>query len=325
MEVASERPWAAGGLLARAGFIDTHHHVIPPGYAAWLSAKGWQLPVPTWSPDAALAAMDRHGVDMAIVSLSTPGLFRASLDEARRLARQFNQFCADVARARPDRFGFFATLTLPDVEGASTEAVYALDELGADGVVVLSNARGSYLGEEEFAPVFAELDRRGAVIFVHPTFPHEGGPPVEVGHPRNDAELLVDTTRTAISLVTSGFLDRFTRIRVVLSHGGGFLPYMSHRIAPMCVPSHDYNAGIASLRRFYFDLALSSSSAALPTLLAFASEDRLLYGSDWPFAAPETIAHFRCEFDNFPLPEPVRQAIAYRNAERLFPRAAARA
>ena len=88
MEVASERPWAAGGLLARAGFIDTHHHVIPPGYAAWLSAKGWQLPVPTWSPDAALAAMDRHGVDMAIVSLSTPGLFRASLDEARRLARR---------------------------------------------------------------------------------------------------------------------------------------------------------------------------------------------------------------------------------------------
>jgi hypothetical protein len=107
MEVASERPWAAGGLLARAGgCIDTHHHVIPPGYAAWLSAKGWQLPVPTWSPEAALAAMDRHGVDMAIVSLSTPGLFRASLHEARRLARQFNQFCADVTRARPDRFGF---------------------------------------------------------------------------------------------------------------------------------------------------------------------------------------------------------------------------
>jgi 6-methylsalicylate decarboxylase len=324
MQAPSEQPDVAPGHLAETrGFVDTHHHVIPPGYASWLSAKGWPLSLPTWSANSALAAMDRQGVHMAIISLSTPGLYRADLHEARHVAREINQFCATVSESWPDRFGFFATVTLPDVDGASAEAVYALDELGADGVVILSNARGHYPGEEQFAPFFAELDGRDSVLLVHPTFPHESGPPVEIGNPRNDADLLVDTTRAAISLVTSGFLDRFARTHVILSHAGGFLPYMSHRIAPMCVPDREYSSGVASLRRFYFDVALSSSSVALPTLLAFASEDHILFGSDWPFAAPKTIDHFRREFDDFPLGGPLRQAITYRNAQRLFRRAEA--
>jgi len=153
--------------------IDVHHHLLPVDYVRWLHAQGitdaggWQLP--QWSTMHAIDAMDQRGINAAVLSLSAPGVHLGDASTAATWARRVNEFAAECAKDHPDRFGFFATLTLPDVDGALDAANYAFDELSADGVVLLANSRGSYLGSPGFDPLMAELDRRGAVVFVHPT------------------------------------------------------------------------------------------------------------------------------------------------------------
>lgn len=300
--------------------IDAHQHVVPPEYARWLAAQGWHLPVPDWTAGRALEAMDRHQIESALLSVTTPGLYLAREPEARRLARQVNEFAAEQAVRRPGRFGFFATLTLPDVDGAVAEAAYALDELHADGVVLLANAGGRYLGDPLFLPLYAELDRRAAVLFLHPTFPAALGPPAVTGNPRADVDLLAETTRSAVDLIGSGVLTRFGRLRVILAHAGGYLPYMSHRIAPMCSPDGSYQAGLDLLRKFYFDVALSSSGVTLAALMAFAQPGHVLFGTDWPYAPPAVIDHFRAEFSGYAFAQGQREAVLRTAAEGLFPR-----
>lgn len=154
-----------------AARIDTHQHLIPPRYRDVLEARGERpggIDPPTWSRGRALRVMDANGIATGILSVSTPGAWLGEAGEARRLARYVNEYAAELAGREPDRFGFFATLTLPDVEGALAELTYALDELHADGVVVLANSAGTYLGDPTFEPLLAELDRRDAVVFVHP-------------------------------------------------------------------------------------------------------------------------------------------------------------
>jgi 6-methylsalicylate decarboxylase len=306
--------------MPEQGSIDAHQHVVPPGYARWLRDRGWHLPVPDWTPDQARATMDRHGIETALLSVTTPGLYLAEPAQARRLARQVNEFAAEQARDHQDRFGFFATLTLPDVEGAVAEAAYALDDLNADGVVLLANAGGRHLGDPVFLPLYQALDERGAVLFIHPTFPATQGPPAAAGDPRSDVDLLAETTRSAVDLIASGVLATCTRMRVLLAHAGGYLPYMAHRIAPMCSPDGSYQAGLDVLRRFYFDVALSSGAATLSALTTFARSGHVLFGTDWPYATPAVIDHFLAEFDHYPFPASQRQAIARTAAEELFPR-----
>jgi 6-methylsalicylate decarboxylase len=300
--------------------IDTHQHLVPPRYAAWLADQGWHLPVPGWTPDAALTLMDGLGVETALFSVTTPGLWQATRAQARTLAREVNEYAAAEVERRPERFGFLATLTLPDVEGAVAEAVYALDDLHADGIVLMANAAGRYLGDPEFAPLYAELDRRGAVLFVHPIFPAALGPPAAIGNPRSDVDLLAETTRSAVDLVASGTLARFRRLRVILSHAGGYLPYMAHRIAAMCSPDGSYQTGLDILRQFYFDVALSSGAATLAALMAFAAPGHVLFGTDWPYATPAVIEHFGAEFAGYPFAPGQREAILRGSAEALFPR-----
>jgi predicted TIM-barrel fold metal-dependent hydrolase len=221
-----------------------------------------------------------------------------------------------VVRERPDRFGLFATLTLPDVDGAIAEAHYAFDHLQADGVVLLANVGGRYLGDPAFDRLFAMLDEREAVVFVHPS--DLPGPAID-GAPPYAADFLLDTTRAAITLVTSGTLTRYPKLRIILSHGGGFLPYAAYRIATLF---HDSSpeTGLALLRRFYFDVALSSSPAALPSLCAFADPSHITFGSDSPYA-PDAIASWMGGMaDAYPFASDVRYAIDRGNAEMLFPR-----
>jgi predicted TIM-barrel fold metal-dependent hydrolase len=231
-----------------------------------------------------------------------------------------NEFAAGQVSARPERFGFLATLTLPDVEGAIAEAARALDDLHADGIVLLANAAGRYPGDPLFDPLYAELDRRGAAVFIHPTFPAAQGPPAATGNPRSDVDLLAETTRSAVDLVRSGVLTRFPGLRVILAHAGGYLPYMAHRIAPMCAPDGSYQGGLDVLRQFYFDTALSSGAATLAALMAFARPGHVLFGTDWPYAPPRVIDHFRAEFEEFPLAPGEREAVARSSARELFPR-----
>ena len=260
--------------------------------------------------------MDEHGIATGILSVSSPGVHLGNDAQARVLAREVNEFTASVVSDHPDRFGFFATLTLPDVDSAITEAVYALDELHAVGVVLLANSHGRYLGDKNFDPLMQELNRRHAVVFVHPT--ELPGPSIE-GIPSFAADFLLDTTRAAINLIVSGTMTRYTNLKVILSHAGGFIPYAAHRMAPICAPDGNVEAGLENLRHFYFDTALSGSPTALPSLLAFADPSHILYGSDSPFATVQTVSRFTGGLDTYPLDHQLRSAINRMNAEALFP------
>ena len=238
--------------------------------------------------------------------------------EAVKLAQRLNDFSASLA-GEDARFGWFATLPLPDVTAAAEEAARALDA-GADGVTLLANNSGHYLGEHGQDALFAVLNERGAVAFVHPA---ELPAPEVDGVPPFAADFLLDTTRAAYLLVRNDIVRRFPRVRFILSHAGGFVPYASHRMA--ITIAADTGRGpldvLDDFRGFYFDTALSSSPAALPSLLAFARPDHVLFGSDWPFAPTTVGQYFANGLDSYAgLDQAARDAIDFGNAAALFPR-----
>jgi aminocarboxymuconate-semialdehyde decarboxylase len=240
------------------------------------------------------------------------------------MARRVNEYTADLVAKRPDRFGNFATLPVPDVDGALRELEHALDTLRADGVILLANYSGKYLGDAAFEPLWAELDRRQAVVFVHP-----GQPPLPIvaGVAGALVDYPFDTTRTAVQLVLNGVVDRYRGARIILAHAGGFLPYASHRFAELARVFRPDAANpaeiLASFQRFYFDTALSSGPAALPSLKAFAGSGRILFGSDFPYAPAGIGASFTAKLDAYDgLTADEHGAISHRNAWTLFPRLA---
>jgi 6-methylsalicylate decarboxylase len=178
---------------------------------------------------------------------------------------------------------------------------------------------GKYLGDESDNPLFAELDRRGAVLFIHPS--QLPGPSIE-GIPAFAADFLLDTTRAAFRLVRNGFIRRYPNLRIILSHAGGFVPYASHRMAAAVTQEtqRPIEEVLQDFRSFYFDTALSGSPAALPSLLAFARPGHVLFGSDWPFAPLAAVAHFTGQLDAYKaLDESGRKAIDRDSAAVLFP------
>jgi predicted TIM-barrel fold metal-dependent hydrolase len=308
--------------MTARGRIDTHQHVVPPEYRDLLD-RAWSnpgsIPVPEWSAAHAIDIMGQNGIATGILSISVPGVNFGDVERARTWARTVNELTADLVRDRPSSFGMFACLTLPVVDGSLAEAEYALDVLRADGIVLLADHDGIYLGDPSFAPLFAELGRRGAVVFVHPndlpTPPIPGVPPFA-------ADFLLDTTRSAFQLVTSGTLASYPDLKIILSHAGGFVPYVADRVAPL-LGRGDATAGRELLRRFYFDVAVSSGPSALPSLLGFADPTRITYGSDSPYAPDPVVAGFRAAYEKFELDPDLRYAIDRGNAEALFPRLAA--
>ncbi len=302
---------------ARPGRIDTHQHVIPPAYRDWLIGKGLSsggLPIPEWSEESALAFMARCGISSAVLSVSTPGTYFGDVAEARERTREVNEYCAALGRRHPAAFSFFATLTLPDLEGAMAELAYALDVLGARGVILLTSIDGIYLGDERWAPLMEELGRRGTVVFVHPNEPSF---PAVPGIIPSAADFLLETTRAAIAIAKSGVMDRWPQLKVILSHAGGFVPFAAERIARVCGDGTQ-EQGLARLQKFYYDTALSGSPYALPSLLAFAQPDRILFGSDWPHARTDRSLHFTRLLDEFAMDDATRLAIYRGNAEKLF-------
>ncbi|ATL66348.1 amidohydrolase family protein [Nocardia terpenica] len=304
--------------------IDVHQHILPPSYRQTverlgLDAGGW--PIPPWSTEAALAMMDGRGMATGVLSVSAPGTHTGDDAQAREISRAANEFTAELVKDRPDRFGQFASLPLPDVDGAVAEAVYSLDVLHADGVVLMANARGRYLGDPAFEPLWAELNARAAVVFIHPT---EMPLPMLPGLPAPVTDFPFDTTRTAVDLARARVPSRYPQLKIILSHAGGALPYLASRIAiaSEAIGTHTPAADTMSeLRRFYFDTALSASPTALPSLTAFADHDHILYGSDWPFAADPMGTIFDDNLDAyFGWDTGQLTAVNRGNAEKLFPR-----
>ncbi|MET9790369.1 amidohydrolase family protein [Streptomyces canus] len=303
--------------------IDVHHHASPDFYNDWLVDRGITaggLALPDWSVESARKIMERHGVATSILSISTPGVHLGDDKEARAMARRVNEYVAEIVRDDPQAFGLFATLTLPDVDGALAEAEYAFDTLDADGVILLANARGTYLGDPQFEPLMEELNRRKAVVFVHPSSLPVAPVP---GIPPYIADFLLDTTRAAVNLVRTGTTRRHPDIRFILAHAGGFLPYAAHRIA--FTFGLDGSAWtppevLDELGKFYFDTAQSSTDISFPTLLSFTRPDRVLFGSDYPHVSEAGVCYFTSRLDDMELADEARFAIDRGSALNLFPR-----
>ena len=283
--------------------IDVHHHFLPPFYKPL--AKDWMDRFATgvdavmaWTPEASLAAMEEARVTRAVLSISSPGVHFGDDAQACDVARECNDYAAALGQAHPGRFDLFAALPMPDVEGAIREAERALALPRVRGVGLLSNYGGRYLGEDEFRPLFEWLDKRGTIVYVHPTdAPCCAGLVRQIATPL--IEFPVDTGRTIASLLWSGTLSAFPDIRFIFSHGGGVLPMVAERVIAMGFVDRALLAKVpegaqAALAKLYVDTASVTGASAMAALRAWLPEESILYGTDFPWgtlAASRTALH----------------------------------
>ena len=277
---------------------DLHAHMVPPVYYEALKDHGALLedgfPVPAWSADEHLKFMDAANISWSLLSVSSPHPYFGDKEESRQLCRQINLYGAELKNKYPERFGFAATLPLPDVEGAVSEAVYALDVLKADAVKLASNSRGLYLGEPCMEPLFEELDKRKCTVIIHPHRPEPLKEGIFTAGPVPLFEFLCDTTRAVLNLIASGATARHPYIRFIVPHCGSFLPNIYDRLKGICrilVPQGlmsdiDTEAEFAKL---YFDTAGNPLPDLFPLLETKAAPGHILYGSDYPFTPKEQV------------------------------------
>jgi predicted TIM-barrel fold metal-dependent hydrolase len=278
----------------------TPHYVEVAKAAGHVSADGMpEAYWPQWTAQQHLDLMDEAGIGRAVLSLSSPGVYFGDERAARSLAREVNDFCAEVVRQYRPRFGQFVTLPLPDVDGSLTELAYCFDQLGVEGVVLLSNHAGIRLGDKRFHPLLAELDRRAAVVLLHPTT-CAGHDELSCGRPRPMIEFLFETARTVTDFILGGGAERFGRIRLIVPHLGGVLPLVAERVELFRTingePS-DRTTVAEILGRFYYDLAGTPSTHQIAALTSIAKPDRLLYGSDYAWTRREHVLHLLTSLD----------------------------
>lgn len=266
--------------------IDMHAHVLPAPYIDALPPQlaATHRPIPV---EALEQVMSRYAIDAAVVSAGPPGVFFGDHGQARELARILNEELAGVVRAAPRRFAALATLPLPDIDAAVSELGHALDTLQLDGVMLLSNVSGTYLGDPALEPLMAELDRRAVYVFVHPTLaPH----PLPLAHPMWLYEFPFETTRAIANLVYSGTFERHPSIRWQFAHLGGTAPFLAHRIASLAEREPEQAASapagaLAYLARQYYDTGLSNNRLAIEATLGLTAFEHVVFGSDWPYLA----------------------------------------
>jgi predicted TIM-barrel fold metal-dependent hydrolase len=301
--------------------IDVHAHYVPPGYRAALVDNGHAQPdgfpqIPEWSAAEHVAAMDRLGIRTALLSISSPGVHLADVAATRDLAREVNEEGRRAVVDHPGRFGLFASLPLPDVDAAVAEIAHCCDHLDVTGFALLTNIGGTYLGDAAFAPVFRELDRRGARVFIHPTSP-ACWEQTSLGRPRPMLEFLFDTTRAVVDLVLNGTVAMHPGIELIVPHAGATLPMVADRISVFSLlldvdPSVDV---LRDLGRLHFDLAGFPIPRQLDALLTLTTLDHLHYGSDYPFTPEFAVADALERLAASDVLDALRV-----NTERLFPR-----
>jgi predicted TIM-barrel fold metal-dependent hydrolase len=297
--------------------IDVHHHVVPPRYV------DSSMPIKPHNAEMQLQWMDSWHIQTAITSL-TPRVVLNNLNRLRAVARDCNEFQARQLLEHPARFGSFALLPLPDVDGALEELTYALDILHLDGVGLFSSVTDRYLGDPLFDPIFEELNRRSAVVFIHPA--HCEAPPYTgLQAPPFVVEYVFDTTRAIVNLIHTGTLQRFPDVRFIVAHGGGTAPFLAQRIGMMEGHRGAKNVTnvIPMLRSLYYEIASTTGRSALRSLQELADPEHILWGSDLPFVYGERlkteVEHWE-HYDGFDAG--ARAAIERENALRLFPRLA---
>ena len=313
-------------VLMSDGRIDVHAHFLPEVYREAAVAAGHAQPdgfpeLPAWTAAVHVEVMDRLGIATSLLSISSPGVHFGGDADACALARQVNQQGHRAAAAHPGRFGLFASLPAPDVDGSIAEIRYCYDHLGVDGVALLTNVGGTYLGDAALEPIFDELDHHHARVFVHPTSPacweH-----TSFGRPRPMLEFLFDTTRAVVNLVLNGTVARHPDIEFIIPHAGAALPVIADRVAAFSLVLADVDGAadvMRDLARLHYDLAGFPVPRQLDAILALTTLEHLHYGSDYPFT-PD----FVVEMGNQALatagdpPGSVVGALAA-NTRRLFP------
>jgi predicted TIM-barrel fold metal-dependent hydrolase len=306
--------------------IDVHHHILPPQYVAvardrLLSFAPNYASVLNWTPAQSVEQMDRFGIKTAMTSLSNPGTWFGKAEEARKLARMSNDYAAQMARDYPGRFGVLASLSLPDVDGSLTEIAYAYDVLKADGVAMLTSYGDKWPGDEVFAPVFEELNRRGATVYFHPTSADCCSGLIK-DVPAPAVEYMFDTTRAITSLLFSGALSRWRNVNFIFSHAGGATAPIVERIIRLATIDKTLAARMpdgpaADLKRLYFDTATSTGPENLGAIMRLSGPEKILLGTDYPFlpVAATLPGLAKMGFDAQTL-----QRIERDNALQLFPR-----
>jgi 6-methylsalicylate decarboxylase len=282
----------AAPILTKKNLIDVHHHFVPPFYIAEnreriAKASGGQIHPAwiSWMPEQAIAAMDKYGVATAVLSLTFPGVWFGEAQAAARTARRVNEYAADLARSHPSRFGRFAAIPLPDTDSSLREIEYALDVLKADGIGLLTSYDDKWLGNAAYWPVFEELNRRKALVFVHPTTSSccrtllpDVAPVV--------AEIPQDTTRAITNLLFTGTFARFKDIRFIFTHAGGYVPMVLgrlHQYAAKNIAEKAPNGIEYELKRMYYDIAGTAYLPAIAALTNLVATTHILFGSDNPY------------------------------------------
>ncbi|WP_260703588.1 amidohydrolase family protein [Edaphobacter flagellatus] len=308
--------------------IDTHHHLLPDFFYEETNdvhAPVGGLAPMAWTKETSLSFMDDAGIDIAVLSISTPGVHVGDGQKAKRLARRCNEFLAELIHQRPDRFAGFACLPLPDVDSSLEELTYALDELGLDGVVAFTNANGVYLGDPRLDPVFQELERRKCVVYIHPNASPDPAAHA-LGLPDNLIDFTTDTNRVVAQMHYTNRFARTPSVRYIFSHAGGSIPYMAARFAIIdemgFVPGGDERGTAADMfRRMYWDTALSASDPVLRMLRDVVGIDHVLYGTDFPYLRRDlAVGSKQRILESSVLSDRDRHTILGRNATHLFPR-----
>ena len=310
--------------------VDLHHHVIPDFY--WQAsnedgnAAGGITP-PRWSLEGAIAYLDEARIDVAVASISTPGVHFGDDAAARTLARRINEYLADLKRQRPDRFGGFAALPLPDVDGSLEQIEYAFDVLELDGVSMMTNADGSYLGDSRFDLIFGELQRRGAVVFIHPT-----ASPDPIAHTLGLPDALldypVDTSRAIAKLHYSNTFARTPDVKYLFPHAGGTIPFVASRFAIVdamnVIPGAEERGPFAdTVTRLYWDTASAFGDPVVHLLRSVTGLHNVAFGTDYPYPHDDlSIGGLRTLERTAELAADERRALLGGTASRLIPRLA---
>ena len=308
--------------------IDTHHHMLPEFFFEATNEKAnpvGGLKPQAWTVERSLAFMDEAGIDIAVTSISTPGIQLPDRLASRELARKCNDFAAAFIAKHPRRFGALASIPMPDMDDAIEELIYALDVLKLDGVVLFTNSQGIYLGDHRMKPLFDELQRRKATVFIHPN-----ASPDPVAHVLGLTDNLIDfpgdTTRAIAQLHYGGTFAATPDINYVFSHAGGTAPYLAGRFAivdEMKIMGDSSVTGTSAetFRRLYWDTALAWSDPVLNTLRHIAGMDKVAFGTDFPYIRKDLAIKGKMKIKTNPdLSAEEKKQVFGDNALELFPR-----
>ena len=307
------------------GVVDVHAHLLPTEFVEALEGEGRLIdegfPLPQYDVEKHIQWMDEAGVQTSVLTLAAPQPSSASI------IRQTNETAARIKKEHPGRFLFCAALPLPDVEAAIKEAIYALDTLKADGIKLATNVQGQYLGAPELDTLFSVLNERRTVVILHPHRPEPVNRQVMQQTPLAMQEYLSETTRAVTNMITRNVLARYPEVKVVVPHCGAYLPLAVPRMKSLTpvmqinkmVGEIDWDANLAAL---YYDLAGAHSPEVIRMMLTITTPDHLLYGSDYPYVAPQVLTQSLQRMQQYLTTEPdlapFREMLLHKNAEWLF-------